>query len=83
MGKTAASASSNWHIITGGTKELLENKVKPLVEEFLKERGLELSPEKTRISHISDGFNFLGKNIRKYKGKLFIKPSTKLDFGHF
>jgi RNA-directed DNA polymerase len=77
MGKTAASASSNWHIITGGTKELLENKVKPLVEEFLKERGLELSPEKTRISHISDGFDFLGKNIRKYKGKLFIKPSTK------
>jgi RNA-directed DNA polymerase len=64
-------------IITGGTKELLENKVKPLVEEFLKERGLELSPEKTRISHISDGFDFLGKNIRKYKGKLFIKPSTK------
>ena len=64
-------------IITGSTKELLENKVKPLVEEFLKERGLELSPEKTRISHISDGFDFLGKNIRKYKGKLFIKPSTK------
>ena len=64
-------------IITGSTKELLEDKVKPLVEEFLKERGLELSPEKTRISHISDGFDFLGKNIRKYKGKLFIKPSTK------
>jgi RNA-directed DNA polymerase len=64
-------------IITGSTKELLEDKVKPLVEEFLKERGLELSPEKTRISHISDGFDFLGKNIRKYKGKLLIKPSTK------
>jgi RNA-directed DNA polymerase len=64
-------------IITGSTKELLEDKVKPLVEEFLKERGLGLSPEKTRISHISDGFDFLGKNIRKYKGKLFIKPSTK------
>jgi RNA-directed DNA polymerase len=64
-------------IITGSTKELLEDKVKPLVEEFLKERGLELSQEKTRISHISDGFDFLGKNIRKYKGKLFIKPSTK------
>lgn len=64
-------------IITGSTKELLEDKVKPLVEEFLKERGLELSPEKTRVSHISDGFDFLGKNIRKYKGKLFIKPSTK------
>lgn len=37
--------------------------------------GLQLSEEKTVITHIDDGFDFLGKSIRKYKGKLLIKPS--------
>jgi len=64
-------------IITGSTKELLADEVKPLVEKFLQERGLELSKTKTRITHISDGFDFLGQNIRKYKGKLLIKPSRR------
>ncbi len=64
-------------IITGATKEVLENEVKPLVEEFLKIRGLELSQEKTKITHIEKGFDFLGQNIRKYDGKLLIKPSKK------
>jgi len=64
-------------IITGDSKELLENKVKPLVESFLKERGLELSPEKTKITHINEGFNFLGWNFRKYDSKLLIKPSKE------
>src|SRR6185369_1158113 len=64
-------------IITGRTREFLEEEVKPLVEKFLKERGLELSQEKTKITQITDGFDFLGQNIRKYKGKLLIKPSTK------
>jgi RNA-directed DNA polymerase len=62
-------------IITGESKELLENEVKPLVAGFLEQRGLELSGEKTRISYIDDGFDFLGFNIRKYKGKLLTKPS--------
>ena len=53
-------------VITGYSRELLENEVKPLVEAFLMERGLTLSPEKTRITHISQGFDFLGQNIRKY-----------------
>jgi RNA-directed DNA polymerase len=64
-------------IITGRTKELLADEVKPLVESFLQERGLELSQTKTRITHIRDGFDFLGQNIRKYQGKLLIKPSTR------
>ena len=62
-------------IITGATKELLENEVKPLIAEFLKERGLGLSEEKTKISHIDDGFDFLGFNIRKYRGKLMTRPA--------
>jgi RNA-directed DNA polymerase len=35
-------------IITGATRELLENEVKPQVEQFLRERGLQLSPEKSK-----------------------------------
>ena len=67
-------------IITGSSKELLENEAKPLVERFLVERGLTLSPEKTKITHIRDGFNFLGWNMRKYgkegkQGKYLQKPA--------
>lgn len=64
-------------VITGSSKELLENEVKPLVERFLAERGMELSQEKTKITHIADGFDFLGQNVRKYNGTLLIKPSRK------
>nr|WP_235442801.1 reverse transcriptase domain-containing protein [Caballeronia mineralivorans] len=46
-------------IITGHSKEWLEHEVRPAVVEFLAERGLVLSPEKTRITHIKDGFDFL------------------------
>jgi RNA-directed DNA polymerase len=64
-------------IITGVSQSLLEDEVKPLVERFLQERGLSLSPEKTHVTHIDTGFDFLGQNIRKYNGKLLIKPSQK------
>jgi RNA-directed DNA polymerase len=65
-------------IITGRTKELLEGEIKPLVEQFLQKRGLELSPVKTVITHVEKGFDFLGQNVRKYpNGKLLIKPSKK------
>ena len=62
-------------IITGESPEFLREKVLPIVKEFLTERGLQLSEEKTVITHIDEGFDFLGKNIRKYNGKLLIKPS--------
>src|ERR1700752_4868754 len=65
-------------VITGKSKELLEGEVKPLVEQFLQERGLELSPTKTVITHVEKGFDFLGQNVRRYpNGKLLIKPSKK------
>jgi RNA-directed DNA polymerase len=62
-------------IITGHSKAWLEGEVKPAVVEFLTQRGLVLSPEKTKITHINEGFDFLGWNIRKYNGKLLTKPS--------
>lgn len=61
-------------IITGESPEFLREKVLPIVREFLTERGLQLSEEKTVITHIGEGFDFLGKNIRKYNGKLLIRP---------
>jgi len=62
-------------IVTARTKETLEQRVKPAVVAFLAERGLELSEQKTTLTHIEAGFNFLGQNVRKYKNKLVIKPA--------
>src|SRR6202047_4329640 len=65
-------------VITSKSKEILEGKVQPLVEQFLQQRGLELSPKKTVITHVEKGFAFLGQNVRRYpNGKLLIKPSKK------
>ena len=64
-------------IITGRSQELLEHEVKPLVQTFLHERGLTLSPEKTHITHIDEGFDFLGQTIRKYRGTYLAQPAKK------
>ncbi|MYM83965.1 group II intron reverse transcriptase/maturase [Duganella sp. FT50W] len=64
-------------VITGASREVLENEVRPWVAAFLAVRGLQLSPEKTRITHIAQGFDFLGWSFRKYQGTLLIKPSKK------
>jgi len=63
-------------IITAPTQERAEH-VKETVKQFMAARGLQLSEEKTLITNIADGFDFLGWNFRKYKGKLLIKPSKK------
>jgi RNA-directed DNA polymerase len=62
-------------VVTARTRETLEQIVKPAVVAFLAQRGLELSEQKTTITHIEAGFNFLGQNVRKYKNKLVIKPA--------
>lgn len=64
-------------IVTGASKDLLENEVRPLIEAFLRERGLELSSEKTCVTSIEQGFDFLGQNLRKHGGKLLIRPARK------
>lgn len=63
-------------VVTATNKEVLKE-AKELIEEFLRERGLELSKEKTKITHINTGFNFLGWNFKKYNDKLIIKPSKE------
>jgi RNA-directed DNA polymerase len=64
-------------VVTAASKETLEHKVKPAIEAHLAERGLQLSAEKTRIVHISEGFDFLGWTVRKFKRKLIVQPSKK------
>jgi len=58
------------------TKEDAEE-VPKLLEEYLNKRGLKLSPEKTFITHLDDGFDFLGINFRSYKIKNGVKVRTK------
>jgi RNA-directed DNA polymerase len=64
-------------VVTGASREVLEQQVRPVVIAFMADRGLELSDEKTRITHIATGFDFLGQNVRKYAGKLLIMPAKK------
>ena len=62
-------------IVTCKTKEQAERFV-PVIAQWLAENvGVELSLEKTHITHINEGFDFLGFNVRKYCGKLLIKPA--------
>ena len=64
-------------IVTGKSKKFLEQEVIPVIESFLNKRGLHLSPEKTKITCVRDGFNFLGWNVRKVKKQVIIIPSRK------
>ena len=62
-------------IITGRDKELLENEVKPIVIEFLKERGLTLSEEKLLLrTYMTDLISWVF-NVRKFGKKLYTSPS--------
>jgi RNA-directed DNA polymerase len=65
-------------IVTGSSKDILTNVVKPVIANFLKARGLTLSETKTKITDVYTGFDFLGQNIRKFSnGKLLIRPSKE------
>lgn len=61
-------------IVSADSKETL-NQVKEIITQHLTERGLTLSEEKTLITNIEDGFDFLGWHFRKYKGRMLIKPA--------
>ena len=64
-------------VVTARTRATLEQIVKPAVVDFLAQRGLELSEQKTTLTHIEAGFNFLGQSVRKYQNKLVIKPAKE------
>jgi RNA-directed DNA polymerase len=81
--KTAAGRKDKVHfiryaddfVVTGASKEILEQKVKPALTAFLTRRGLRLSEQKTVLTHISQGFDFLGHTVRKYEDTLLITPA--------
>lgn len=64
-------------VAVGANREFLEQAVMPVVETFLAKRGLSLSAEKTVITHISNGFDFLGWNVRKDGQQVIVEPSGK------
>ena len=61
-------------IVTGASPDILLTDIKPEIERFLADRGLILSIEKTKLSHINEGFNFLGMSFKKFKHKLIVTP---------
>lgn len=66
-------------IVTARRKEDLQALL-PVIEEWLLERGMVLHPEKTKIVHIQDGFDFLGFNIRQHRGACLVKPQKMKVF---
>ncbi len=81
IGPRAVVRYADDFVVCCETREDAE-KVVDLLKEWLAKRGLRLSDEKTRIVHLTEGFDFLGFNIRHYKEestatgyKLLIKPS--------
>ena len=80
-------------VIVCKSKRMAEKIKAEVAEHLKKEIGLTLSEEKTSITHITKGFNFLGFNIRKYPDhhsekkpkservwsdyKLFVKPQKE------
>jgi RNA-directed DNA polymerase len=82
-GKRAIVRYADDFVVFCETKEDADTTVFTLTE-WMKDRGLSLSEEKTKIIHLKEGFDFLGFNIRHYAvtntktgWKLLIKPSKK------
>lgn len=80
-------------VVVCKTKEEAEKRKEEIREMLEVKIGLTLSEEKTTITNIHQGFNFLGFNIRKYKyrspknkyhevGKLLIKPQIEKVQSH-
>jgi RNA-directed DNA polymerase len=68
-------------MVTANSREVLEEQLLPHIEAFLEERGVRLSAQKTLITPLSEGFDFLGQTLRKFErpnpkpAKLQITPS--------
>ena len=63
-------------IVTSKTREFAI-KIKSEIEKFLSIRGMKLSEKKTKIVHISQGFDFLSRHYYKQNGIFYVIPSSK------
>src|SRR4029077_2773174 len=67
-------------VVTAPTREEIEAIV-PTIKKWLKQRGLVMHAEKTRIVSIQNGFNFLGFSVKHHKGKCLFQPQKEKVFG--
>jgi RNA-directed DNA polymerase len=70
-------------VVVCKSRRMAEQIKTELTEHLSKEIGLALSVEKTNITHITKGFNFLGFNIRKYPKQDTKKPKADRDWGYY
>jgi RNA-directed DNA polymerase len=77
IGKRAVVRYADDFVCFCETREDAEH-VQSILTEWLKERGLTLSSEKTKIVHLTEGLNFLGFNIRHYAAPLTSRTGWKL-----
>lgn len=64
-------------IVAADDRAVLVQEVVPVVKQFLAERGLVLSQEKTSITNIKSGIIFLGWNIFKQNSMIITMPSRR------
>jgi RNA-directed DNA polymerase len=69
-------------VIIGPSREVVE-KAQFAIEKLLKTRGLDLSKKKTKIVHITEGFDFLGWNIKRYPFNSRLNVTPKMEKGRF
>lgn len=69
-------------VATAPTREVLETYVVPQLTEFLQARGRTLNEAKTRIVHRTQGFDFLGFQVRRFKRRLLTKPQKGKVLAH-
>lgn len=63
-------------LVTVRTEETAKRVIE-LLREFLAERGLFLSEEKTKICEVKDGFTFLSRTYTRKNGLMYSRPSDK------
>ena len=64
-------------IVIGTDEKVLQTLAIPLIEGFLSERGLHLSKEKTVITNIADGFDFLGWRVQRKEVCVEVVPADR------
>jgi hypothetical protein len=70
-------------VVVAPSRTVLAQHVLPTFARFLADRGLHLSEAKTHIVHSTEGFNFLGCEIRRFPRALLTQPQKTKMRGHY
>jgi RNA-directed DNA polymerase len=63
-------------VVTAKSREDIEA-IKPVISEWLAQRGLKLNEEKTKITRVEENFNFLGFTFKSIKGSCYTFPQKE------